>query len=481
MIIPVILSGGAGTRLWPVSRKFHPKPFIKLSDGQSFLQKTYQRASQLTDVQEIITITNNEYYLLCKSEFSQDGHAQLKHSFLLEPFGKNTAPAVALAALKVFAVYGPEAVLLVLPADHLINDQLAFNEACQTAVTCAKTNKIVTFGIIPRSPEIGYGYIECGEPYHIANTHQIAQFIEKPTLPVAQEYMNSNKHLWNSGMFCFNAKTMLSELELHAPQILEDARTCWQQANGNYHSTVTTFRPVDFEKLTNISLDYALMEKTDASAVVSAHFDWCDIGSWEAYYQLHKADENGNTVLGNAILLDCQNTFIHNKDKLVASIGVDNLLVIDTNDALLITHRDRSQDVKKVVEKLAESKHHSYYSHRTVQRPWGYFTVLEEGPYCKIKKIVVNPGSALSLQSHQHRNEHWIVVEGTAEVINGDEEVTLRSNESIYIPMKTIHRLTNATSTRLVVIEVQTGNYLGEDDIVRYEDIYDRVCEAVTN
>lgn len=473
-LIPVILSGGTGSRLWPISRESHPKPFIKLPDGQSLIQKTFARAAQLPDVMDIITITNKEYYLKSKAEYAKNIHST---SYLLEPFGRNTAPAILMAALKALHNYGPDVILLVLPADHLIADVAAFNYYCEKAFDLAKQGKLVTFGITPKTPETGFGYIECGQSY-LDNTHcyQVAQFVEKPSLDVAKSYLESGRYLWNSGMFCFTVQTVLQELAQHAPALVDSAKACWTTSlQAATNSSVIELNGDSFAQLENISIDYALMEKSDAIAVVACDFDWQDIGSWEAYKKLHHTDQLGNTVLGDAILVDSTENFIHSEGRMVASIGINNLTIIDTPDALLISHRDRAQDVKQVVQTLKDRAHESYLTHRTVIRPWGSYTVLEEGPSFKIKRIVVSPQASLSLQLHHHRSEHWIVVEGTAKVINDGREYLLKTNESTFVPMNTPHRLSNPGDTDLIIIEVQTGHYLGEDDIVRFEDTYGRI------
>lgn len=479
ILIPVILSGGTGTRLWPISRESHPKQFIKLPDGQTLLQKTYLRACHFPNTPEIITITNKEYYLKHKSDYEKTNptYKPSLTSFLLEPSARNTAPAIALAALKVIENYGPEALLLILPADHLVEDIQAFIQDCQTAISLAKNNKIVTFGINPSYPETGYGYIECGEALTTnEHCHQVLRFVEKPNIQLANIYFNSKRYLWNSGMFCFKAAAILQEFAQHAGKLLNDAKACWEVSQKkNIHPAIFELDGQSFANVENISIDYALLEKSQQIIVVSCQFDWRDIGSWEAYKMLHKADHNGNTILGDVILIDSQDNFIHSEGRMVASIGVSNLAIIDTPDALLITHRERAQDVKHVVETLKHNAHETYLTHRTVLRPWGSYTILEEGPAFKIKRIVVDPNASLSLQMHQYRSEHWIVVSGVANVVNGDKEYQLQTNESTFVPMGSQHRLSNPGNEDLIIIEVQTGSYLGEDDIVRIEDSYGRV------
>jgi mannose-1-phosphate guanylyltransferase len=474
-LVPVILSGGSGSRLWPVSREAHPKPFMQLPDGDSLLQKTFLRACQFANIAEILTITNEAYYLKHKIEYEKIAEKSPVNRFLLEPAARNTAPAIALAAMAISERYGRDTIMLVLPADHLIADVALFAQHAKLAFTLAEKNKLVTFGITPTSAETGFGYIECGEEIseHL-QSHHVLQFIEKPNAQIAESLVASKRFLWNAGMFCFKAGLVLDELTLHAKPLLTAANTCWQAAH-NKESNVIMFAKESFNALPDISIDYALMEKSAEIAVLKCDFDWQDIGSWEAYKKLHGTDQQGNTILGEAILIDAKDNFIKSDNRLIAAIGIDHLAIIDTPDALLITHRDRTQDVKQVVQTLKQKAHESYLQHRTVIRPWGHYTVLEEGPAFKIKRIVVHPHHTLSLQLHHHRSEHWIVVEGTAEVVNGEKTYQLQTNESTFVPKETPHRLSNPHANNLVIIEVQAGSYVGEDDIVRLEDVYGRV------
>ncbi len=479
-LIPVILSGGTGSRLWPVSRESHPKPFMPLPDGQSLLQKTFLRACHFPKVDEIITLTNQSYYLKHKAEYEKTA-STLHHlpacRYLLEPCSRNTAPAIAMAALTISEAYGLDAMMLVLPADHLITNTAAFVTHCEHAFLLANMNKLVTFGITPTKAETGFGYIECGDAYpDHPYAHPVLRFVEKPNVDLAKTFFASPNYRWNAGMFCFKAGVLLAELAHYAPDLLTAATTCFTATHANKNDgDVLAFDAASFSSLADISIDYALMEKSNDIAVLTCDFDWQDIGSWEAYKNLHPADENGNTVLGEAILIDSNNNFIQSENRIIAGIGIENLAIIDTPDALLIATRDRAQDVKQLVQTLKQNAHESYLNHRTVIRPWGSYTVLEEGPCFKIKRIVVNPNQSLSLQLHQHRSEHWIVVEGAAEVINGDKTYTLKTNESTFVPKETQHRLSNSSDTPLVIIEVQAGSYVGEDDIVRFEDTYGRL------
>lgn len=476
MIVPVILSGGAGTRLWPVSRECHPKPFIKLANGQNLLQKTALRAARLMEVGSLLTVTNREYYFKSRDDLAGLGTQLPTQHYLLEPFGRNTAAAVVLSALSVRNSSGPDAVMLVLPADHLIEQQEAFAAAVANAVQVAQQGYLVTFGVCPTEPHTGYGYIEMGAPLqHTA--HMANGFKEKPARDQAESYLAAGRYLWNSGMFCFTASTLLETAQKVAPELFEAAEACWE---ASYKKGALTDDAVELDRVTlaacpDISIDYAIMEKASNVAVVPAEFDWSDIGSWDAISGLTEPDEHGNRIEGEAIAVGSQNCFIRGSDRLVAAVGVENLVVVDTADALLICHQDKVQQVKEVVSQLKARGHESYRQHRTVFRPWGAYTVLEEGPGYKIKRIEVKPGAALSLQMHHHRSEHWIVVSGTAQVTNNEDTFLLCANESTYIRVGHKHRLENPGVIPLTMIEVQSGEYLGEDDIVRYDDQYGRV------
>jgi mannose-1-phosphate guanylyltransferase/mannose-6-phosphate isomerase len=471
MLIPIILSGGVGARLWPVSRESHPKPFMKLPDGQSLLQKTFARAAALDGVGEVLTITNREHYFKSRDEYqsARKGFPGVTDTFLLEPFGRNTAAAIVLGAMSVAEAHGNDALMLVLPADHLIDDQDAFAAAVKQAAGLAEQGKLVTFGIVPDAPETGFGYIE-------ADGNIVKRFVEKPSYEAAQEYVDSGHYLWNSGMFCFKAGTVLEQFKIHAPAIYEHALPCWEatrkKAQGNM--PMMEIDPESFAAIPENSIDYAVMEKSDVVMVVPGSFGWSDIGSWNAISNLAVPDEAGNRVVGEAVLVDVGNSYIQSEGRMVAAIGLDNLLIIDTPDALLVADRARAQEVKKVVQQLKLMNHDSHKLHRTVARPWGTYTVLEEGKHFKIKRIVVKPGASLSLQMHYHRSEHWIVVSGTASIVNDDKNMLVRTNESTYIPAGHKHRLENPGLTDLIMIEVQSGEYLGEDDIVRFDDVYGR-------
>ena len=476
MIIPVILSGGAGTRLWPVSREDHPKPFMRLPDGQSLLQKTYLRAASLiAEGGEIVTVTNREHYFESRDHFAQASLSRHRARFLLEPQGRNTASAIAVAALALAAEHGEDAVLVVMAADHLIHDLPGFKAATEHAVVLARKGFLVTYGIRPTAPETGFGYIEVGEALDEHGGCRVRCFVEKPDRATAQEYLESGRFLWNSGMFCFTAGSLISELNLHAPELLELARACVALSPRAESAQMQELHAQSFAALPDISIDYALMERSDKVAVVAAAFDWSDIGSWHALRELVEADAQQNRVQGDAIFIDSRNTFVQSQGRLVATVGVDNLIVVETADAILVAHADCAQQVGQVAKRLKLENHQAYRLHRTFSRPWGTYTVLEEGPRFKIKRIVVKPGAALSLQMHHHRSEHWIVVQGMARVVNGERSLLVNSNESTFIPAGHKHRLENPGVIDLVMIEVQSGEYLGEDDIVRFEDQYGRV------
>ena len=471
-LIPTILCGGAGSRLWPVSRELHPKPFIRLADGQSLLQKAFLRGAALPGVDEVLTVTNRELFFKTQDEFREVNGANLPTAFVLEPFGRGTAAAVATAALSLAASRGEDVAMLVLPADHLIADPPAFAAAVAEALRLASQGRLVTFGIKPEAPETGYGYIE-------AKGQEVLRFVEKPSLETAQAYVDSGRFLWNSGMFCFPVRALLEEMAQHCPDILAAAKSCIEQsrlARGEGLSQLD-LEPEAFARVPDNSIDYALMEKSGRVAVVPCSIGWSDIGSWSAIGELAQGDAQGNRVEGNAILHEVQGCYIRS-ERIVGAVGVRDLLIIDTPDALLVADKARAQDVRHIYGRLKELGHEAHKLHRTVHRPWGTYTVLEEGAGFKIKRIEVKPNASLSLQMHHHRSEHWIVVSGTAKVVNGDREMLVDTNESTFIPAGNKHRLENPTQDALVMIEVQSGSYLGEDDIVRFDDKYGRVPEV---
>jgi mannose-1-phosphate guanylyltransferase/mannose-6-phosphate isomerase len=468
MLIPIILSGGAGTRLWPVSREAHPKPFMRIGGGKSLLTQTHERALAVAGNTAPLIVTNRDYYFLSRDELEGQ---EVKPRYLLEPTGRNTAPAIALAALWALEQKN-DACLLVLPADHLIKDTPSFYTSVRHAEALAKDGFLVLFGVRPKAPETGFGYIEMGDQVS-QHANLVQRFVEKPDAVTAARYLAQGNYVWNSGMFCFKATAILDAFAAYNPGLLEGAKAVWQKSKAEGDKIVI---PADFTELENISIDYAVMEKAKNIAVIPGDFDWSDIGAWSAVADAIPADAEGNTTSsGQTIVIDSRNTHIETKDRLVAVIGLDNVLVIDTPDALLVADKSKSQEVRQVVSRLKASGHEAHRTHRTVSRPWGTYTVLEEGAGFKIKRIAVKAGASLSLQMHHHRSEHWVVVSGTAEVVNGEQTIALKANESTYIPAGNKHRLTNNGDTELALIEVQCGPYLGEDDIVRFEDVYGRV------
>jgi len=466
----VILSGGAGARLWPVSREALPKPFIKLPDGETLLVKTMRRALGLADGNGILVVTNREYYFLTRGEYEPLGKTPPALDFLLEPVSRNTAPAICAAALHAAREHGDRTVLLVLPADHLIRDEEAFRDAVAEARKLAAEGWLVTFGIRPNRPETGFGYIEAGEALS-TGAFNVKRFVEKPDLAAAKAYLAEGRYTWNSGMFCASAVSIIEAMRTHSPEVL-----CAVEATlaaTDYDKVPRILAEGPFAKAPDVSFDYAVMEKAGKRAVVPANFDWNDIGSWSALAELTDADAQGNRVSGEAVLIDAKGCFVQS-DRMVAAVGVEDLLIIDTPDALLVSRRERAQDVKTVVQRLKLVSHDSVRHHRTVHRPWGTYTVLEEGERFKIKRIVVRPGASLSLQMHHHRSEHWVVVSGMAKVQRDKEEIFVRPDESTYIRAGMAHRLSNPGAIDCVMIEVQAGDYVGEDDIVRIEDKYGR-------
>lgn len=456
--------------MWPVSRELHPKPFIRLADGQSLLQKAFLRGAQLPGVREILTVTNRELFFKTNDDFHEINANGIATSFVLEPFGRNTAAAVAAAALQVAQTHGEDAILLVLPADHLISDQAAFSATVAQAMQLAQQGKLVTFGIRPSYAETGYGYIE-------ADGNVVRRFVEKPALEQAEEYVADGRFLWNAGIFCFTAGAMLREMATCCPAIVDAVRHCLAESrtsSGSNGFVQVDLNPALFSCVPEDSIDYAVMEKSSHVAVVPCDIGWNDIGSWSAVSELGEPDQDGNCIEGDTLLHDVANCYIRSPDRLVGAVGLDGLVIIDTPDALLVADKSRAQDVKHVFAKLKAKNHEAYRLHRTVNRPWGTYTVLEEGSRFKIKRIVVKPGASLSLQMHHHRSEHWIVVNGMAKVVNGDRELLVNTNESTFIPAGNRHRLENPGILELVMIEVQSGEYLGEDDIVRFQDNYGR-------
>jgi len=486
-LIPLILSGGAGTRLWPLSREATPKPFMPLPDGETLLGKTARRAIELPAVDRLITVTNRDLYFHTKDVYTSAGIAPADGIvYLLEPFGRNTAPAVALGALFAEARGWHDAVLLVLPADHLIRDTRAFASAIARAATLAAKGLLVTFGISPTHPDTGFGYVECGELVMAAERDEpgafrARRFVEKPPLLTAREYLAAGNYVWNSGMFAFTPAAILAALARHAPGVLTSTRPIVHALADRASSGMLEIDAAQFAAVPDISIDYAVMEAAAAAgevAVVRGTFDWSDVGSWQAVAALMETDDDGNAGDGERVTVATRGTYVHSTDRIVATVGVENLVIVDTPDAVLVAHRDHLQRVKDVVGELKARGHEAYKLHRTVARPWGAYTTLEEGPGFKIKRIEVKASGSLSLQLHHRRSEHWVVVSGRARVTRDNDVFELVHNQSTYIPIETMHRLENPGTEPLVLIEVQCGDYLGEDDIVRFDDKYGRVAAS---
>ncbi len=471
MIHPVILSGGSGTRLWPLSRAALPKQLLPLVSERSMLQETVLRLSGLPDVGTPMVVCGNDHRFLVAEQMQEIG---VEHpALLLEPMGRNTAPAVAIAAFALME-QDADAVMLVLPADHLIADTPAFHRAIARAAKAAEAGLLVTFGIQPDAPETGYGYIRRGELLaNLDDTYRVGAFVEKPDHATAKTYVKSGDFFWNSGMFVFKAARYLQELEKLRPDILEAARAAWSSRKSDLD-----FCRLDadaFGACPSDSIDYAVMEKTDAAAVVPVDMGWNDVGSWSSLWQTAATrDDNGNSVRGDVLLEEVSNSYVRAETRMVAAIGVKDIVIVETPDAVLVAHKDQAQQVKKIVERLHTSERDEHISHTRVYRPWGWYEQRDEGARFQVKRIMLKPGAKISLQSHKHRSEHWVVVNGTATVTRGEDIITLHENQSTYIPAGMVHRLENKTDDPLHIVEIQSGSYLGEDDIVRLEDIYKR-------
>jgi mannose-1-phosphate guanylyltransferase len=466
MIVPVILSGGSGTRLWPLSRKFHPKQFINLVNDTTLFQDTILRLPE--GVADPLIICNEEHRFLAAEQLRQI-HKK-SNGIILEPIGKNTAPAIALAALK-FINNGDDPLLLVLSADHLIKNVNVFHRAIKIAEELAKKNKLVTFGVVPDKAEIGYGYIKA-DVNNATDYYNIQSFKEKPNQEDAQEYLDSGNYLWNSGMFMFKASVYLSELERFEPEILN---ICKKSCQAEYQDNdFIRLNNDEFHQCPAQSIDYAVMERTEGAMVVPLDANWSDIGSWDALWHAKDKDGNGNVSEGDVILDGVKNTYTYSSNRLVSAIGVSDLVIVDTQDALLVANKNHGQDIKNIVNQLKKDNRPESENHRKVLRPWGYYDSVDADYGFQVKRILVNPGAKLSLQKHQHRAEHWVVVKGVATVTRGDDVFVLKENQSTYIPKGEIHRLENQEKIDLEIIEIQTGDYLGEDDIIRLEDDYQR-------
>ncbi|KZX80777.1 mannose-1-phosphate guanylyltransferase/mannose-6-phosphate isomerase [Oleiphilus sp. HI0009] len=465
-VVPVVMAGGSGTRLWPLSRKLFPKQFLPLMGEQTMLQDTLSRLG--SDAANPIVVCNDEHRFIVAEQLRQQG--QKAANIILEPNGRNTAPAVALSSYAALSE-GADPILLVLAADHVIRDEKAFQSAVQLATASAELGKLVTFGIVPRSPETGYGYIKAST-ISADGTGAVEQFVEKPDLETAQSYLADGNYLWNSGMFMFKASVFLEELEKFRPDIAQATKAAFDGRRQDLD--FTRLDEAKFEACPDESIDYAIMEKTEQALVVSLDAGWSDVGSWSSLWEESEQDEDGNSLRGDVLAYESKNNLLFSDHKLIATVGVENLVVVDTPDAVLVSTKDKVQDVKKVVDRLKQEGRSEATIHREVMRPWGFYDSIDKGERFQVKRITVNPGEKLSLQMHHHRAEHWIVVSGTALVTINDETKMVSENQSTYIPIGATHRLENPGVLPLEMIEVQSGSYLGEDDIVRFEDTYGR-------
>ncbi|HEE0104253.1 mannose-1-phosphate guanylyltransferase/mannose-6-phosphate isomerase [Citrobacter freundii] len=470
MLLPVIMAGGTGSRLWPMSREQYPKQFLRLYGQRSMLQETVLRLDDV-DAREPVVICNQEHRFLVAEQLRQIN--KLSHNIILEPVGRNTAPAIALAALSAIE-NGDDPILLVLAADHIINNKQAFHQAIKSALKFALQGRLVTFGIVPTGAETGYGYIHRGQEETLGENiaYQVSRFVEKPNKETAESYIASGEYYWNSGMFMFRAKKYLEELEKFRPDILE---SCKAAISGCKDSD--EFIKIDrdlFIACPDESVDYAVMEKTTDAVVVGLDADWSDVGSWSALWDVSAKDKKGNVLTGDTFLHNANNCYINTDEKLVAAIGVDNLVIINTKDAVLVVDKDQVQDVKKVVEYLKANHRSEYKRHREIYRPWGRCDVVVQTERFNVNRITVKPGAAFSMQMHHHRTEHWVVLSGTGEVTIKDQKFLLTENQSTFIPIGAQHRLENPGKIPLELLEIQSGSYLGDDDIIRIKDQYGR-------
>ncbi|MEW6331747.1 MAG: mannose-1-phosphate guanylyltransferase/mannose-6-phosphate isomerase [Pseudomonadota bacterium] len=461
---PVILSGGSGTRLWPLSREHYPKQLLCLLGEQTLLQQTVSRLDGAGNVAAPLLVCNEEHRFLIAEQLRQMGKAPA--DIILEPVGRNTAPALTLAALALLKHSSNDALMLVMPADHVIQNTAKFHDAVKEGAALAEKGRLVTFGIVPGGPETGYGYIKRGKG------NEVEAFVEKPDARTAAQYVASSEYLWNSGMFLMLASAWLEELNRFHPAMLETCKAAYEGGKRD-----ADFYRVDrqaFGSCQSNSIDYAVMEETDRAAVVALDAGWSDIGAWSSLWEASARDAQGNVLQGDVYAHATQNTLLISQHRFLAAVGLDDIIVVETPDAVLVAHKNHAQDVKEVVSRLKSDKRSEYQTHRRVYRPWGTYEGVDAGARFQVKRLVVNPGASLSLQMHHHRAEHWIVVKGTARVTRGDEVFMLTENQSTYIPLGTTHRLENPGNIPLEIIEVQSGSYLGEDDIVRFEDKYNR-------
>ena len=471
-LYPVILSGGSGSRLWPLSREHYPKPLLPLVSHQTLLQDTACRLDDIDDLGNAVYVCNEEHRYLLGEQIAQLGKRPA--TIILEPEGRNTAPALTLAALFLVR-QDPDAMMVVMPADHVMTEPAAFVEAVRAGSANADAGELVTFGIVPDAPETGYGYIRRDEKQANGPAYRVGQFVEKPDLDTAESYLASGDYYWNSGIFMMRADKWLQSIGQFRPEIVAACRTAMDAGRRE-----TDFYRIDRKAFTacpSDSIDYAVMEKTDDAVVIPISAGWSDVGAWPALWNVCPRDEAGNVIQGDVIAHDTNNAFLVAQHRCLATVGLDNIIVVETADAVLVASKDKAQDVKEVVKRLKDEQRDEHMVHREVFRPWGSYEGIDEGHRYQVKRLMVKPGAAISLQMHHHRAEHWIVVKGTALVTCGDQVFHLHENESTYIPIGEKHRLENPGKTPLEIIEIQSGGYLGEDDIVRFEDIYDRVQE----
>ncbi|MBI3301784.1 MAG: mannose-1-phosphate guanylyltransferase/mannose-6-phosphate isomerase [Deltaproteobacteria bacterium] len=478
MLHAVILAGGGGTRLWPLSRTHYPKQFLSLLGEHTLLQQTVLRLEGAVPPQRLWVVTGREQGLMVQAQLSAlPGLGKGAAHVVTEPVGRNTAAAIGLAAVHLLRG-DPEAVMIVLPADHWIERQSTFVALLQSAARVAEQDMLVTLGIVPQRPETGYGYIRRGEPFTTAQVHQpagevyrVERFVEKPDLQTARAYLAEGGYYWNAGIFLWRAATILEEIASSLPALHEGLMEIAQSLdNGNAEDTLTAV----YARLASVSIDYGVLEKSTRLVMLPVDIGWSDLGEWTAIHRLSPRDERGNALSPNVLDFESENSFVYGSQRTIATIGLKDMVVVDAEDALLICPNDRVQEVRTVVHELRTRGAEVAHSPRTVQRPWGTYTVLEEGERYKVKRVVVCPGASLSLQLHHHRSEHWVVVRGVARVTNGEQDCLLQANQSTYIPQGTKHRLANPGVEPLEIIEVQTGPYLGEDDIVRFDDLYGR-------
>ena len=474
MIVPVILCGGSGTRLWPMSRELYPKQLLSLVGEQSLLQATLSRLEGISDLDDPILVCNEEHRFMVAEQLRQSGIEP--KGIILEPVGRNTGPAAAVSALMA-AEKGNDPTLLVLPADHIIQRPEAFQQAVGIAQQASESGGLITFGVVPDRPETGFGYIKVEGLNKALGSNEpvilpVLEFVEKPDAPRAKEYLESGRYFWNSGMFMFKASRYLEELESVAPDMVRHCRAAYGQ--GSKDLDFFRLEAESFRACPKDSIDYAVMEKTRSSQVVPLNAGWNDVGSWSALWEIDERDEHGNVCKGDVLVHDASECYLASNNRLLVGIGLKGVVVVETTDAVLVADMHKDQEVKAVVEALKSRDRGEVTVHRRVYRPWGSYENVDAGERFQVKRIIVNPGSVLSLQMHHHRAEHWVVVRGTARIVQGDKEYVLSEDQSTYIPLGTLHRLENPGKIPLELIEVQTGSYLGEDDIIRYQDNYGR-------